>query len=251
MFDLHGRAAIVTGASAGLGRQFSLALARQGADLVLFARRREKLDEVAREVRSLGSRAITVPGNVMNNDDVKRCVSEALAAFNKIDILVNNAGGAKCGPLVDFEDADFMNTLDYDIGGTMRFTRECGKEMIKAGYGRIINLGSILGRGGLKELGICDYAAAKGAIIQFTRQMAVEWAEYGITVNAICPGFFGSESNNEEAMAAMMPWIVQHTPMNRPGNPGELDSALIFLAADESSYVTGDILGVDGGWTAK
>ena len=251
MFDLTGRTAIITGASAGLGRQFSLALAGQGANVVLFARRREKLEEVAKECEARGAKTLVCPGSVTVDADVNACVEAAINEFGQIDILVNNAGGAKCGPILDFDADDFNWTMDYDVTGTFRFTKAAGKYMIERGYGRIINLGSILGRGGLKEIPICDYAAAKGAIINLTRQTAVEWADKGITCNVICPGFFGSESNSDANMEVMRPWIIQHTPIGREGLEGELDSAVIFLAADESSYVTGQVIGVDGGWTAK
>lgn len=250
MFDLHGRVAVVTGASAGLGRQFALALARQGADLAILARREWKLQEVAEEIRACGVKCLVIPGDVTKLDTIKAAVAKVMAEYGKVDILVNNAGGAKCGPLESFEDEDFIATVDLDVFGTMRCTREFGKEMLKAGYGRVINIASILGRGGLYEMPIVDYATSKGAVINFTRQMATEWATRGVTVNCICPGFFPSEANGPEAMENMNGFIVAHTPLGRPGVDGELDSTVIYLAADESTYVTGNIVGCDGGWTA-
>ena len=224
MFDLHGRVAVVTGASAGLGRQFSLALARQGADLAILARREWKLNEVAEEIRALGVKCLVV--------------------------LVNNAGGGKSKALEDFPEEYWIDTVNTDVFGVMRCTRDFGREMLKAGYGRIINIASILGHGGLPEIPISDYAASKGAVINFTHQMATEWAQKGITVNCICPGFFPSEANSPEAMAAMDYFIKDRTPMGRPGRDGELDTTVVYLAADESSYVTGNICCCDGGWTA-
>ena len=250
MFDLHGRVAVVTGASAGLGRQFALALARQGADLAIMARREWKLNEVAEEIRALGVKCLVCPCDVTKLDQIKASVEKVMAEYGKVDILVNDAGGGSPHPLVEHTDETWISTVDLDVFGTMRCTREFGKEMIKAGYGRIINIGSILGRGGLFEMPIADYAASKGAVINFTRHMAAEWANTGITVNCICPGFFPSEANNPEAMKAMNGFIVAHTPVGRPGVDGELDSTLIYLAADESTYVTGNIIGADGGWTA-
>ena len=132
----------------------------------------------------------------------------------------------------------------------MRCTRDFGREMLKAGYGRVINIASILGKGGLPEIPVSDYATSKGAVINFTHQMATEWAQKGITVNCICPGFFASEANSPEAMAAMDYFIKDRTPMGRPGRDGELDSTVVYLAADESSYVTGNICVCDGGWTS-
>ncbi len=250
MFDLHGRVAVVTGASAGLGRQMALALARQGADLAILARREWKLNEVAEEIRATGVKCLVVPCDVTKLDQIKAAVEKVMAEYGKVDILVNDAGGGSPAPLVDHTDETWISTVDLDVFGTMRCTREFGKEMLKAGYGRIINIGSILGRGGLAELPVSEYAASKGAVINFTRHMAAEWATKGVTVNVICPGFFPSEANNPQAMEAMNDFIVAHTPVGRPGVDGELDSAVVFLAADESSYVTGQIIGVDGGWTA-
>ncbi len=250
MFDLHGRVAVVTGASAGLGRQFALALAGQGADLAILARREWKLNEVAEEIRAKGVKCLVVPCDVTKLDQIKNAVEKVMAEYGKVDILVNDAGGGSPAPLVDHTDESWISTVDLDVFGTMRCTREFGKEMLKAGYGRIINIGSILGRGGLAELPVSEYAASKGAVINFTRHMAAEWATTGITVNVICPGFFPSEANNPAAMEAMNDFIVAHTPVGRPGRDGELDTSVIYLAADESSYVTGQIIGCDGGWTA-
>ena len=237
MFNLHGRVAVVTGASAGLGRQFALALARQGADLAILARREWKLNEVAEEIRGVA-------------EDVANAVKAVIAEYGKVDILVNNAGGGKSKPLDEFPEEDWIDTVNTDVFGVMRCTRDFGREMLKAGYGRIINIASILGKGGLPEIPISDYAASKGAVINFTHQMATEWAQKGITVNCICPGFFPSEANSPEAMAAMDYFIKDRTPMGRPGREGELDSTVVYLAADESSYVTGNICTCDGGWTA-
>lgn len=250
MFDLHGRVAAVTGASAGLGRQCALALARQGADLAILARREEKLNEVAGEIRALGVKCLTVSCDVTKTEMVKAAVEKVIAEYGKVDILVNNAGGGHPAALVEHTDESWISTVDLDLFGTMRCMREFGKEMLKAGYGRVINIASILGRGGLVELPVSEYAAAKGAVINFTRHMAAEWARTGITVNCVCPGFFPSEANNPDAMKAMNDFIVAHTPLGRPGVEGELDSSIVYLAADESTYVTGNIVTCDGGWTA-
>lgn len=250
MFDLHGRVAVVTGASAGLGRQFALALARQGADLAILARREWKLNEVAEEIRAVGVKCLVVRCDVRLPEDVENAVKAVIAEYGKVDILVNNAGGGKSKPLDDFPEEDWIDTVNTDVFGVMRCTRDFGREMLKAGYGRIINIASILGHGGLPEIPISDYATSKGAVINFTHQMATEWAQKGITVNCICPGFFPSEANSPEAMAAMDYFIKDRTPMGRPGRDGELDSTVVYLAADESSYVTGNICVCDGGWTS-
>ncbi|MDR1193244.1 MAG: SDR family oxidoreductase [Peptococcaceae bacterium] len=249
MFNLKGRIAVVTGASAGLGRQFALALAGQGADIALIARRKDKLEAVAAEVRARGVKCLVIPTDVTDSGQVKAAVKAVLAEYGKTDILVNNAGGGRPAPLLDYKDEDWRASLALDVDGVFYCTRDFGREMVKAGYGRIINIASILGKGGLGELPIADYATAKGAVINFTRQAAAEWAKTGVTVNAICPGFFASEANSPEAMATMNDFIVAHTPMGRPGQEGELDSTVCYLAADESGYVTGSICSCDGGWT--
>ena len=214
MFDLTGNVAVVTGASAGLGRQFALALARQGADVAQSA-----VDEV---VKGLGT----------------------------VDILVNNAGGGSCIPLEDLPDEEWRKVLSLDLDGAFYCMKYFGRVMLEKGYGRVINISSILGKGGLKELPVIAYASAKGGVINMTRQAAIEWATKGVTVNALCPGFFASEANGPEAMEAMNDFIETRSAMCRPGNPGELDSSIVYLAAKESSYVTAAILTCDGGWTA-
>lgn len=249
MFDLHGRVAVVTGASGGLGRQFALALARQGADIAILARRLEKLEEVAGEIRALGVRCFPVTCDVTDSANVKAAVAAVLAEYGHVDILVNNAGGGRPGAIVDYTDEDWRASLALDLDGVFYCMREFGREMVKAGYGRIINIASILGKGGLPELPVADYATAKGGVINLTRQAAAEWATTGVTVNALCPGFFPSQANSPEAMEAMNGFITARTPMGRPGREGELDSSVVYLAADESTYVTGSIITCDGGWT--
>ena len=249
MFNLNGRIAVITGASGGLGRQFALALAKQGADIAILARRENKMEEVAEEIRALGSKCLTVKTDVTKLADIKNAVKAVLAEYGKVDILVNNAGGAQGSPLVDFSDEAWNSTIALSLTGVMQCTREFGREMINKGYGRIINVSSILGAGGLPEVPVADYHAAKGGVTNFTRAAAAEWGKTGVTVNAICPGFFQSQVNSPEAMEAMSGFINARTPMGRAGYEGELDSAIVFLAADESSYVTGLICYVDGGWT--
>ena len=172
MFDLHGRVAVVTGASAGLGRQFALALARQGADLAILARREWKLNEVAEEIRAVGVKCLVVRCDVRLPEDVENAVKAVIAEYGKVDILVNNAGGGKCMPLQDFPEDQWIDTVNTDVFGVMRCTRDFGREMLKAGYGRVINIASILGKGGLPEIPVSDYATSKGAVINFTHQMA-------------------------------------------------------------------------------
>lgn len=249
MFDLHGRVAVITGASGGLGRQFALALAGQGADIVILARREKEMEEVAQEVRAKGVKCAWYKTDVTDSAQVKAAAEAALKQFGKIDILVNNAGGGAAGGITEMDDATWSSVTALDLDGVFFCMREFCKPMLEAGYGRVINIGSILGHGGLPELPVAPYTAAKGAVINLTRHAAAEFSRAGITVNALCPGFFPSRANPPEAMEAMDYFISARTPMGRPGVDGELDSAVIYLAADESSYVTGSITYVDGGWS--
>lgn len=250
MFELKGNVAVVTGASAGLGRQFALALARQGADVAILARRKEKLENVAEEIKALGVDCFPVACDVTDISQIQKAVEEVKAHYGTVDILVNNAGGGTCIPLEELPDEEWRKVLSLDLDGAFYCMKYFGQIMLEKGYGRVINIASILGKGGLKELPVIAYASAKGGVINMTRQAATEWAQRGVTVNALCPGFFASEANGPEAMEAMNDFIVTRTAMGRPGKEGELDSSIVFLAAKESSYVTGTILTCDGGWTA-
>ena len=225
MFDLHGKVAVVTGASVGLGRGFAFAMARQGADVAILARRKEKLDQVAEEVRSLGVKCLPVKCDVNDLEEVKAALDTILTEFGKVDILINNAGGGTSMPILEMTDEAYFKDINTDLLGLFKCLREFGKVM------------------------------AKGGVVNLTRCAATELATTGVTVNAICPGFFPSESNGPAEMEAMDSFIRVNTPMDRPGLPseldkvGELEGAAVFLASDEASYVTGAILPVDGGWT--
>lgn len=250
MFDLSGNVAVITGASAGLGRQFALALARQGADIAVLARRKEKLEAVAQEVRELGVKCLPVTCDVTDTSQIEAAVETVVAELGTVDILINNAGGGSSFPAEEFPDDEWRKVLALDLDGSFYCMKYFGQIMLAKGYGRVINIASILGKGGLKELPVIAYASSKGGVINMTRQAATEWAPRGVTVNALCPGFFASEANGPEAMTAMNDFISVRTAMNRPGKDGELDSSVVFLAAKESTYVTGAILTCDGGWTA-
>ncbi len=250
MFDLTGDVAVVTGSGTGLGRQHALALAKQGAKVALLGRRQEKLDAVAAEIEALGGEAFPVSTDVTDPKQVEAARDKIVAKWGKVDILVNNAGGGEAGPISELAEDAWLRSLDLDLNGVFYCTKYFSQVMLEKGYGRVINIASILGKGGLPELPISPYCTAKGGIINFTRQAAAEWALKGVTCNALCPGFFASEANSPEAMENMNGFITARTPMQRPGEPGELDSSIIYLAAHESSYVTGSIITCDGGWTA-
>lgn len=259
MFDLTGRVAVVTGASAGLGRGEALALARQGADIAILARREDKLNDVADEIRSFGHKCLSVVCDVTDPEQVNKAISAVIAAYGKVDILVNNTGGGPGGAIEDMSDETFMLHVNLELMATFRFTRGFGKYMLEQGYGRVINIASILGLGGIGcegEAKCIAYESCKGGVINFTRGVAVEWAKRGVTVNSVCPGFFESQAVSGERLKVLSPMVERKTPMGRvgkgchdPERGGELDSTIVFLSAEESSYVTGANICCDGGWS--
>jgi len=250
IFDLTGRVAVVTGASSGLGVQMAKAFARQGADVVILARRLEKLEKVADEIRGLGVKCLPIRCDVTNTEDVKKAAEIVEKEFGKGDILVNNAGSGHVGPTEETTDDQWNGVINLDLNGVFKVTREFGKLMIKNNYGRVINIASMYGLVGNSALPCAGYHAAKGGVVNFTRALASEWAKYGINVNCICPGYFETELTvdtlNTESFTNYMKATV---PLGRYGREGELDSTAIYLASEASSYVTGVIIPVDGGYT--
>ena len=251
-FDLKGRVALVTGCSGGLGVQMAKALANQGANIVVVARRQNLIEEVAAEIaKEYGVETLPVRCDITDTAAVEAAVDAALAKFGRIDILVNNAGTGAVAPAEDITDDQFANEMNIDLFGSFKVARAVAKKaMIPAKFGRIINIASMYGLVGNKIAGSAPYHAAKGGVVNMTRALAAEWGKYGITVNAICPGYFYTDltratldSDFFQANAKTM------IPEERYGNEGELDSAVIFLASPASSYVTGVNLPVDGGYT--
>ena len=251
-FDLTGRVAIVTGASGGLGVQMAKALASQGANIVVFARRQQQIDEVAAAIaEEFGVETMAVRCDITDTENVDSAVASVLERFGRIDILINNAGTGAVAPAEDITDDQFNGEMLIDLFGTFKVARAVAKQaMIPAKYGRIINIASMYGLVGNKVAGSAPYHAAKGGVVNLTRALASEWGKYGITVNSICPGYFYTPLTKEtldsdffQANARTM------IPEERYGNEGELDTAAIFLASPASSYVTGVQLPVDGGYT--
>ena len=252
-FDLKGQTAIVTGCSTGLGVQMAKALANQGANIVAVARRVEKIEAVAAEIKKeFGVQTLAVRCDITDTQAVDDMVKKVMETFGRIDILVNNAGTGAVAPAEDITDEQFNNEINIDLFGTFRVARAVAKvAMIPAKYGRIINIASMYGLVGNKVAPCSPYHAAKGGVVNLTRGLAAEWGKYNITVNAICPGYFYSPLTKETLDSDFFQQNAQTMiPLSRYGNEGELDSAAIFLAAPASAYVTGVALPVDGGYTS-
>ncbi len=252
-FDLSGQVALVTGCSTGLGVQMAKALASQGAKIAAVARRQNLLDEVAAEIRrEFGVEAIGVACDITDTENVKKAVAAILERFGRIDILINNAGTGAVAPAEDITDEQFQHEMDVDLFGSFKVAREVAKHaMIPAKYGRIINIASMYGLVGNKIAPSSPYHAAKGGVVNMTRALASEWGEKGITVNAICPGYFYTPLTTETLNSDFfIQYAKQMIPLARYGNEGELDTAALFLASKNSAYVNGAIIPVDGGYTA-
>ena len=250
MDRLKGKVAIVTGSTSGIGIGIARLFAAEGAKVVICGRRQEKGQAVVDSIVKEGGEAYYHFMDITAVESIDALLKDTEEKYGKIDILVNNAGGGEAGPVNELDEGAWLRSLDLDLNGVFYCTKYFSQVMLEQGYGRIINVASILGKGGLPELPISPYCTAKGGVINFTKQVAAEFALKGVNCNAICPGFFASEANTPEAMDAMNGFITARTPMQRPGRPGELDSTVVFLAAHESSYVTGAIVSCDGGWTA-
>ena len=251
-FDLSGQVAIVTGCSGGLGVQMAKALANQGANIVPIARRLEKVQEVAAAItEEFGVECLPLRCDVTDTEAVDAMVAAVMEKFGRVDILINNAGTGAVAPAEDITDAQFQGEMDIDLFGTFKVARAVAKQaMLPAGYGRIINIASMYGLVGNKVAGSAPYHAAKGGVVNLTRALAAEWSSKGINVNAICPGYFYTpltkETLDSDFFQANAKTMI---PAERYGNEGELDTAAIFLASPASSYVTGVMVPVDGGYT--
>ena len=252
MFDLTGKIAVVSGASSGLGVQMATAFARQGADLVILARRVERLEEFAEKLRKeYKVKVLPLKCDVTSTEDIDNAAKAAEKEFGRVDILLNCAGSSKDKGVVDMTDDEWDFTIATDETSVFKMTRAFARIMQKNKYGRIINIASMYGLVGNTELHTVAYHASKGAVVNFTRAVAAELATEGITCNAICPGYFETELTKAVLdTPSFQEFAKTHVPMQRYGKPGELDAAAVFLASDEARYVTGAILPVDGGYTA-
>ena len=251
MFSLKGKVAVVTGASSGLGQQMALALARQGAKLVILARRMERLTEFRPKLLDAGAEdVLAVKCDVTSTDDINAAAKAAEEKFGRVDILLNCAGSSKDKGVIEMSDEEWNFTIATDETSVFKMTRAFAAIMKKNGYGRIINIASMYGMVGNTEIPTIAYHTSKGAVVNFTRAVAAELATSGITCNAICPGYFYTELTTAVLdTERFQEFAKTHVPMQRYGKPGELDAAVVFLASEEASYVTGVILPVDGGYT--
>ena len=248
LFDLTGQTALVTGASSGLGVQFALTLCAAGAEVVVAARRSERLADLCAAHSGLTAISCDV-ADPRSIESAYRTVEERVGG---VDILVNNAGTSIPARAEDESLTDFHYVLDVNLVGAFRLTQLVGRGMIERGRGSIINVASILGMVAAAPNRQAAYCASKGGLINLTRELAVQWARYNVRVNALAPGFFPSEATAELLVdEAGATYIRRNTPMARAGRSGELGGTLLLLASDAGSFITGQVIAVDGGWTAR
>jgi NAD(P)-dependent dehydrogenase (short-subunit alcohol dehydrogenase family) len=248
--ELTGKTAVVIGGTSGIGRAIAHALAEAGADVVATSRRMEQVEAAAREIEECGRRSLRVASDVSNSASLRSALDACLVAFGKVDILVNSAGRTKRAPTLDFPEEDWAAILDTNLTGTLRACQIFGRHMLDRRYGRIINIASLSSFVALHE--VAAYSASKAAVASLTKSLAVEWAVHGVNVNAIAPGVFRTALNQKllDQTERGREFLLR-TPMKRFGRVEELAGAAVFLASDAASFVTGEVLVVDGGFLAS
>ena len=249
LFRLDGRVAVVTGASGGLGGRFARVLAGAGAQVVGAARRVERLEALAGD---LDGRFAPCPCDVSEDRDLQRLVDFTLERFGRVDVLVNNAGVGRSHPAEHEPPEHFRHVVEINLNAVFVLTQLAGRAMLAQGSGSVINIASMFGLVASAPVKQASYTASKGAVVNLTRELGAQWMRKGVRVNALAPGFFPSEMTAELLDdARSVEWLQRNAPAGRPGLEHELDGALLFLAGDASSYVTGQTIAVDGGWTAR
>lgn len=248
--NLNGKTAVVIGGTTGIGFAIAQGLAKAGADVVPTSRRIQEVERAAAKIEELGRRSLRLASDVADRSSLQAVADAVVATFGKVDILINSAGITKKTPTLDTTDEDWNEILDTNLTGTLRACQVFGRLMTERGYGRIVNIASLSSFVSLYQ--VAAYAASKAAVASLTKSLAVEWARYGVCVNAIAPGVFRTALNSELLdTTARGKEFLMRTPMQRFGNVEELAGAAVFLASDAASFVTGEILVVDGGFLAS
>jgi NAD(P)-dependent dehydrogenase (short-subunit alcohol dehydrogenase family) len=249
-FDLSGKTAVVIGGTSGIGRAIARGLAEAGADVVPTSRRSEQVKEAASEIRALGRRSLEAVSDVSDRPSLDHLLQQCVTEFGKVDILVNSAGKTKRTPAIDVGDEEWTDILNTNVTGTLRACQIFGRHMLERNYGRIINIASLSSFVALYE--VAAYSASKAAVAMLTKSLAIEWAARGVNVNAIAPGVFRTTLNEKllDGSERGQEFLLR-TPMKRFGKVEELAGAAVFLASDAASFITGEILVVDGGFLAS
>jgi NAD(P)-dependent dehydrogenase (short-subunit alcohol dehydrogenase family) len=249
-FSLTGKVAVVTGGTSGIGRALSLGLADAGADVSATARRLQQVDSTAAEVEKRGRKSLRMASDVGDRASLEKLRDAVLDKFGKVDILVNCAGIIKRTPTLDLPEEEWTNIINTNLTGTLRACQVFGRTMLERGYGRIINIASLNSFVALSE--VAAYAASKAGVASLTRSLAVEWSKKGVTVNAVAPGVFRTDLNAQLLDSTPRGQeLLMRTPMGRFGKTEELVGAVVYLASDSASFVTGQILVVDGGFLSS